>query len=85
MKNFSSSYFFPPIESNLSFFYIPSFIDALMHMMHVKVQKLHVRHLALMCYMWYIIIVSFTLALMYDNLHVKLSLLMYDNLHVKLQ
>ena len=38
-------------EPNLSSFFIPSFMDALMHMMHVRVQemyKMHVRHLALM-------------------------------------
>ena len=32
---------------------------------------MHVRHLALMCYMWYMIIMSFILVLMYENLHVN--------------
>ena len=44
-----------------------------MHIMHVRVQKKHVRHLALMCYMWNIIIMSFILVLMYENLYVKLQ------------
>ena len=57
-------------ESNPSSFYIPSFIGAPMHMMHVRV---HVRHLALMCYMWYMLIMSLILALKYENLHVKLQ------------
>ena len=44
-----------------------------MHIMHVRVQKKHVRHLALMCYMWYMVIMSFILVLMYKNLYVKLQ------------
>ena len=55
---------------------LPSFIDALMHMMHVRVQdthKLHVCHLALMYYMWCMITMSLILALMYENLHVKVQ------------
>ena len=42
-------------------------------MMHVRVQKMHVSHLALMCYMWYMIIMSLILALTYENLHLKLQ------------
>ena len=52
---------------------IPSYIGALMHMMHVRVQKKNVRHLALMCYMWYMVIMSFILVLMYENFYVKLQ------------
>ena len=61
--------FYNPKESNLSSFYIPSYIGALKHMMHVRVQKKNVRHLALMCYMWYMVIMSFILVLMYENLY----------------
>ena len=61
-------------ESNPSSFFIPSFIDVLMHMMHVRVQKMHVFHLALMYYMWCMIIMSLILALMYENLHVKVQI-----------
>ena len=59
-----------------SSFFIPSFIDALMHMMHVRVQdmyKMHVCHLALMYYMWCMITMSLILALMYENLHVRVQ------------
>ena len=51
-------------ESNPSSFFIPSFIDALMHMMHARVQKMHVCHLVLMYYMWCMTIMSLILALM---------------------
>ena len=47
-----------------------------MHMMHVRVQdmyKMHVCHLALMYYMWCMITMSLILALMYENLHVKVQ------------
>ena len=60
-------------ESNPFSFFIPSFIDALMHMIHVRVQKMHVCHLALMYYMWCMITMSLILALMYENLHVKVQ------------
>ena len=44
-----------------------------MHMTHVRVQKKHVCHLTFMCYMWYMIIMSFILVLMYENLYVKVQ------------
>ena len=44
-----------------------------MHIMHVRVQKKNVCHLALMCYMWYMVIMSFFLVLMYENFYVKLQ------------
>ena len=45
--------FYYPKKSTSSF-YIPSYIGAPMHIMHVRVQKKNVCHLALMCYMWYL-------------------------------
>ena len=45
-KEFFFFLIFSPKESNPSSFYIPSFIDALMHMMHVRVQK------QCMCAIW---------------------------------
>ena len=45
--------FYYPKKSTSSF-YIPSYIGAPMHIMHVRVQKKNVCHLALMCYMWHL-------------------------------
>ena len=46
--------FYYPQKKSTSSFYIPSYIGAPMHIMHVRVQKKNVCHLALMCYMWYL-------------------------------
>ena len=46
------------------FFFIHSFIDALMHMMHVRVQDMHVMHVMHDNHVT-------IQALMYENLHVN--------------